>query len=361
MSNTKRGAIFVAVEKKDLTIKNNNGVNVSTSSISIPKVCLAYSNEKKEVVMIGYYQSAPSIYVDEWGDRFKGLSIREVIEIIDPRGEKIKIDSVRGKYVHPNDIKLAQYLRLHPANKNVKHELNPLASKSFYELNFESEAKSRRVSDKEKTIAKSLVYESDFETKKAYCVAKNINVKDAYGAPLSDAELEDRLAWAAEQDPENFKREYNSGEIWNSYYIRTALERGYLTETDGGRVLLDSNGNTIKSAPVGINAISALAKGAATNNPKDSFAIDSIKEMIQGKKKTVTPTPSGNGNLLSRALDLGIIEALTEGRATTYLFEGKSYGSKTQVQGQIEKDDAFRNKLTKLVELEDDKASESSL
>ncbi len=358
MNTTKqRGAWFVAIEKKDPTLKSNNGINVSTSSISIPRVCLAYSPEKQDVVMVGYYPSAPSIYVDEWGERYKGLSIKEVVEMIDPRGEKIKIDSSKGKHVHPTDIKLIQYLRIHPANKNVNHERNPLASKSFYELNFELEAKTRRVSDKEKTVAKSLVYESDFATKKAYCVAKNIKTKDSYGAPLSDAELEDILAFKAEQDPENFKREYNSGEIWNAYYIRTALDRGYLTESDGGRVLVDSNGNTIKSAPVGINATQALAKGAATNNAKDSFAIDSIKEMIEGKKKTVTPPSSSNGNLLTRAVELEVIEELKEGRATTYLFDGKSYGSKTQIQGQIDGDEAFRNKLTKLVELENDKAS----
>jgi len=358
MNTQERGAIFVAVEKKDLTIKNNNGINVSTSSISIPKVCLAYSPERKSVVMIGYYQSAPSIYVDEWGDRFKGLSVREVIEIIDPRGEKIKIDSVRGKYVHPKDVKLIKYLRLHPANKNVNHELNPLASKSFYELNFETEAKVRRVSDKEQTKAKALVYQSDYTTKKAYCVAKGVPVKDGYGAPLSDAELEDKLAWLAEKDPETFQREYNSGEIWNSYYIRIALERGHLTESDGGRVLIDSSGNIIKSAPVGINAVVALAKGAATNNAKDSFAIDSIRGMIESKKNVPSSDNKDNGkDLLSDAVNFGIVEVMQEGRAKTYLFEGKSYGSKTQIQGQIDQNEEFRNKLAKLVELENDKAS----
>ena len=227
--------------------------------------------------MIGYDPMKPSIYVEEWGERFKNLNIREVSLIIDPTGEKIQIAQMKGKYVRPTEKNLMHYLRISPFNKDNHakdsefREEQPKVTASYYELNFEKQAKTRRTSDKEQTKAKALVYESDYEAKKAYCVAKGINTKAPDGAPLSDAELEDMLAYRAEKDPETFQKEYNTPEIWNAFYIRKAIERGYLSEKDGGRVLVDSTGNVVKSAPVSQRAIDALAKGAATNNANDAY------------------------------------------------------------------------------------------
>jgi len=350
-----RGAIFVAVEKKDLTIKHTSGINVSSSATSIPKVCMAFCPEKQRTVMIGYDPMKPSIYVEEWGERFKNLNIREVSLIIDPTGEKIQIAQMKGKYVRPTEKNLMHYLRISPFNKDNHakdsefREEQPKVTASYYELNFEKQAKTRRTSDKEQTKAKALVYESDYEAKKAYCVAKGINTKAPDGAPLSDAELEDMLAYRAEKDPETFQKEYNTPEIWNAFYIRKAIERGYLSEKDGGRVLVDSTGNVVKSAPVSQRAIDALAKGAATNNANDAYSLDTIKGFVTGKKEKKVVERQSDKNVLDSAISCGVIEK----QGDLYLFEGENLGSsRTAIINRLDTDEKLRTKVTKLVELE---------
>lgn len=349
----KRGAWFVAIEKKDHTIKHSNGINVSTSATNIPRVCMAYSPEKGQVVMVGYDPTKPSIYVDEWGDRFKDLNLREVASTIDPNGDKIQIKQMQGKYVRPSEYRLLEYLRIIPFNRDVREGENadyqPTDSTvSFYELNFEKQAKTRRSSDKEQTRAKALVYESDYETKKSYCIAKGINTKTSDGAPLSDAELEDILAFRAEKDPQKFQKEYNNPIIWNAYYIRLALERGYIQEQDGGRVLVDGSGSVLKSAPVSQQAVDALAKGAAGNNAKDAYAIDSIREMLGQGKKQPKEKVEPKGDIFDTAVSLNVIENVDG----YYLFDSKNLGSsKAGARKALENDTETRRKVEKLIEL----------
>jgi hypothetical protein len=355
MKQKPRGVYFIAIEKKDPAMGSKYGINVSSSSVSIPKVCMAYSSEKKDVVMIGYDPTKKDIYVDEWGDRYNGKDIKEVTEMIDRNADKIKISQTKGKYVAAADWKLAKYLRACPFNKDVKHEANPKTTPTFYELNFEADAKKKVQDDKAQTQAKALVYASDFETKRAYCIAKSIPTTDTHGAPISDAELEVNLVYKASQEPEDFQREFNSAEIWNAYYIRTAMERGFIYEQDGGRVLVDNVGTIVKSAPVGQSAIVALAKGAATNKPKDALAIDSLKDMIEGKqeKKTPVETTTTNEDVIFKALNYNLIEKSDD----IFLFEGKNLGSsKTGLSKRLEQEGVLE-KLTKLVELEDDNQS----
>lgn len=348
----KRGAWFVAIEKKDHTIKHSSGINVSTSATNIPKVCMAFCPKRQQTVMVGYDPTKPSIYVDEWGDRFKDLNMREVAQVIDPNGDKIQIKQMQGKYVKPTEYRLLEYLRIVPFNKDVRTGENadyqPATTASFYELNFEAQAKTRRSSDKEQTKAKALVYQSDYETKKSYCIAKGINTKTQDGAPLSDAELEDILAFKAEQNPETFQKEYNNPYIWNAYYIRLALERGLLQEQDGGRVLVDNQGAVIKSAPVSQQAVEALAKGAATNVSKDAHAIDTIRELLGGEKKQ--PKKVEKGDLFDTAVALGIIEDVDG----IYVFEGSTIGSsKTSARKKVEGNDSMRTKISKLIDLQE--------